>query len=79
MEGAEANCREVIARLELYLDGELGSQDCATFEVHLRACRDCLGHAEFERHYKAIIARKCSESAPPAHLLERIRAAFRES
>lgn len=76
MEGAEAHCREVIERLYLWLDGEMGEPDCAQIELHLRQCGDCLGHAEFERHFKAVIAQKCSEQPPPDYLIERIRAAF---
>ena len=36
-----ATCREMLARLNAYIDGELEAQLCAELEAHLAACGDC--------------------------------------
>jgi mycothiol system anti-sigma-R factor len=77
MDDAASDCREVLARLYVYLDGEFASADCSGIEIHLRDCEDCLHHADFERDLKELVRRKCGEDAP-AQLVERLRARLRE-
>ena len=78
MENAETDCRTVLKRLYLYLDGELASADCAEIDRHLERCVDCLGHVDFERALKNIVRRKCSESQTPEGLLDKVRERLRE-
>lgn len=78
MENAEADCRQVLTRLYLYLDGEIGESEVTSFEGHLHKCLPCHQHADLERDFKEIIRRKCSEETLPDGLIERVRAQIRE-
>lgn len=77
MDDAASDCREVLDRLYQYIDGEIAAVDCASIELHLRACEDCLHHADFERELKAIIKRKCSDRAPE-EIIDRLRSRLRD-
>lgn len=79
MENAETDCRTVLERLYLYLDGELQDAACADIERHLELCVGCLGHAGFERELKQIVGRKCREKDVPEGLMARLREKLRES
>ncbi|MCA1833829.1 MAG: mycothiol system anti-sigma-R factor [Actinomycetota bacterium] len=78
MEDAETNCRAVLAKLYLYLDGEIAGEGCAVIESHLRACVSCLRRCSFERDFIKIVHDRCSEGRAPEYLLERIRHALDE-
>ena len=69
----ETDCREVLQRIELYLDGELGDDYCMDIEVHLSGCGSCMHRLEFRRELRAMIRRKCGEEAVPPGVVERIR------
>lgn len=73
MENAETDCREILKRLYVYLDAELGSEERVAVERHLKACAPCLELFGFEREAKEIIGRKCRETELPAGLAERVR------
>ena len=78
MDDAPSDCREVLARLYQYIDGEIAAVDCASIELHFRDCEDCMHHADFEREFKAIIKRKCTDVAPE-DIIARLRARLRET
>lgn len=78
MENAETDCRTVLTRLYLYLDGELPVPDCAEIERHFEYCVYCLKVAGFEREFKAVINRTCGRAEVPSDLAERIRARLRQ-
>jgi anti-sigma factor RsiW len=46
-------CRDVLARLSEYLDGELAGADLAALEAHARACDQC---GEFGGRFGALLA-----------------------
>jgi len=77
MANAEADCRQVIERLYLFLDKELDDPDFAAIERHLAECAGCLEHVDFERNVKLIIGRKCAQSRLPEGFVERVRALLR--
>lgn len=64
-------CREVLASLALFLDGECPERMERTIVAHLHDCPPCLGRADFERELRAIIATKCKDAAPSG-LLDRV-------
>lgn len=75
---SEANCREILRQLYLYLDGEVAGGDCAVIERHLSSCSPCMQHAEFERAVKEVVRRKCGSERAPAELVDRLRDQLRE-
>jgi mycothiol system anti-sigma-R factor len=76
MENAEKNCRQVLAELYAFLDGELDPPEGVAIEVHLARCVPCHKRADFERDLKVFIATRCRSSGAPQELLIRIRAAL---
>jgi mycothiol system anti-sigma-R factor len=66
------DCREALARLEAYLDGELPDTQLHEIKDHLTACYPCTDRASFEEQVRALVRRECTEAAPAA-LLGRIR------
>ena len=74
---SETNCRAVLERLYLYLDGEIAGEECFTIQVHLEECNGCLHRYGFERDFKELIHRKCREGSIPEGLAQRIRANIR--
>lgn len=78
MANPEADCRSVIERLFLYLDGEVAGVDCAEIEAHLEACGHCFGRYGFERELKELVRRTCCERDIPQGLADRIRARLHE-
>lgn len=71
-----SNCRETIAELDRFLDGELSEETRAHIHAHLEGCTDCLSAFDFQAELKAAIRRKCSEETLPPGLLSRIEACF---
>jgi mycothiol system anti-sigma-R factor len=67
------DCREVLRRLELYLDGELDGGGCAEVEEHLVSCGPCSGHSDFQRKLKELLRAKCGCGEVPEHVLARVR------
>jgi mycothiol system anti-sigma-R factor len=67
------DCREVLERLERYLDGECPRDMERIVRKHLDDCPPCLERADFQRQLRALIASKCKEPAPSG-LLDRIMA-----
>lgn len=71
-----ANCRETLAELDRFLDGELSDDTRAHIHAHLNGCTDCLSAFDFQAELKAAIRRKCSGEQLPPGLLARIQACF---
>jgi mycothiol system anti-sigma-R factor len=68
----DERCRDIITRLDTYLDRECPAGMESAIEAHLEECSPCLQHADFRRELRALIAARCRDAAPSA-LLERIR------
>ena len=71
-----ANCKETIAELDRFLDGELTDDFRAHIHAHLAGCTDCLSAFDFQAELKAAIRRKCSNEPVPPSLLSKIQACF---
>lgn len=78
MNGERDNCREVLATLYLYLDGEISGLSCVEIETHIERCVPCAKRLGFERELKTMLALRCRGRAP-AELLDRIRAMLESS
>ena len=66
------DCRKIIEKVFLYIDGEIAGVDCAQIEAHLETCQDCLHHYGFEIKIKDVVRKKCAQPAP-AEMMERLR------
>ena len=51
------DCREALAKLHDYIDGELDTRNRDDFQAHLEACRPCLSYYEFERFFTEFVKR----------------------
>ena len=74
---SETDCRAVLERLYLYLDGEIAVEEVTVIQIHLEDCNGCLHRYDFERDFKLLIQRKCREGSVPGDLADRIRANIR--
>ena len=72
------DCQETLREVERLLDGELDPTLQVRIEEHLVECSPCMQRAEFRRHLKVLVSRKCSESHVPARVESRIVRMIRE-
>lgn len=59
-------CREAVARLYWFLDGELTTDRRSAIQRHLDECSDCIEAYEFELELRFAIARGCRDAVPDA-------------
>lgn len=57
-------CREALAELFAYLDGEVAAQDRDHVAAHLERCSDCLEAFEFHHELRQLVAERCRTDAP---------------
>jgi mycothiol system anti-sigma-R factor len=65
---SEPDCRDLLTRLWLYLDGEADEQLCVDLRSHFAKCLPCQQHAEFEMKLRQVIQAKCRGERAPDHL-----------
>ena len=75
----ETDCRTVLNRLYLYLDGEIAGEEGTVIQLHLEECFSCMHHYGFERDFKKLVHRKCAEGRIPEGMAERIKSNFRQA
>lgn len=80
------DCREVIEKVYLYLDREIGEADCERIRVHLDECLPCLRAYGLEEQVKLLVHRACGcEQAPDGlrlkvmQRIESVRLEWRET
>lgn len=69
-------CDETIAKLYVYLDGELTEQRRIEIARHLDLCGPCVGAFGFEAELRKLIASRCHDHVPDA-LRSRVAEAIR--
>jgi mycothiol system anti-sigma-R factor len=76
----DVDCREILERVYLFLDHELGDEVAAyaMVEEHLDECSPCLRKYDLEREVKAMLARSCGCDHAPEQLRERVLMRIRE-
>ncbi|MFH1700853.1 MAG: zf-HC2 domain-containing protein [Candidatus Zixiibacteriota bacterium] len=52
------NCKEILSHLYEIIDKEANEIDSRKVEEHLKLCRHCMAHYEFERTFKAFVVEK---------------------
>lgn len=68
----EVDCRDVLEQVYLYLDGEIGDEDCTKIRQHLDECAPCLREFGIEQEVKALVARSCGCETAPEALRQRV-------
>lgn len=63
------DCKEVLAKLYDYIDGEIDAADRDAFQTHLELCRPCLSYYEFERFFTQFV----KEHSPHACVREEFK------
>ena len=71
-------CREVLAEVFLFIDGECTEARRTLIKQHLEECAPCLRKFGIEDEVKALVHRCCGNDRAPDSLRERIRVRLAE-
>lgn len=71
----DGHCREVLAVLYEFVDGELTTDLRERIKQHLEACQPCFEAFDFEAELRVVISQRCREQVPKS-LRERIARAL---
>ena len=71
-------CREYLAEVHQFLDGELGAERRTVVQIHLEQCGPCLGAYDFEAELRVVVSTSCKEKEVPQGLRDRIASLLRE-
>jgi mycothiol system anti-sigma-R factor len=66
------NCVQTTARLHLFLDRELNTEEITIVQQHLHDCPHCECRFHFDLHLKRLIHEKCTIEQAPAHLRDAV-------
>jgi mycothiol system anti-sigma-R factor len=62
---ARMHCREILAELWAFIDQEMDAATQDQLQQHLDRCQHCFPQYDFQRAFRAFIAKKCTHAAPP--------------
>jgi mycothiol system anti-sigma-R factor len=71
------DCSDVLEALYLFIDGEIDSANAGLIRHHLEECAPCLKAYDLDVVVKTLVARSCTEHAPPP-LRERVLMSIRQ-
>ncbi|HXR41430.1 MAG TPA: mycothiol system anti-sigma-R factor [Acidothermaceae bacterium] len=74
----ETPCSEVLEQVYVYLDGEIGPDECDKIREHLDECGPCLRQYGLDQAVKALVARSCGCDLAPDALRDKVLARIRE-
>ena len=66
------NCYETVARLHLYIDRELNTEEVAVVQQHLKSCPDCDCRFHFDMKVRRLIHERCTIEHAPTQLREAV-------
>ncbi|GER86221.1 hypothetical protein KDW_03830 [Dictyobacter vulcani] len=66
------DCVEATARLHLYIDRELTTEEVTIVQQHLDGCHHCECRFHFDQQLKRLIHERCTIERAPAHLREAV-------
>lgn len=75
----DLECREILAEIWTYLDGEQTRHTRAVIAQHLDDCAPCLRKYGIEKDVKALVARCCGQEDTPLDLRDRVLVALRST
>lgn len=71
---SEAECEEIIQKLELFLDGQLKGKDRVEIERLIRECEYCAEQYDFEQRLRLLLRRSWEAVSREAQsVMERVR------
>ena len=73
------DCEQVVRQLWDYLDGELTEDRMTEVRAHLKACRGCFPHFDFEREFLEAVAKSKLEQSAPDDLRRKVLAKLRKA
>jgi anti-sigma factor (TIGR02949 family) len=59
------HCDDAISHMDEFVDGEVDAQQQAEISAHLSDCPPCQAQFALEVVVKSLVARSCTEPAPP--------------
>lgn len=62
----DVGCKDALAELYLYLDGELTPDRLTSLRSHLEDCSPCFEAFDFEAELRMVVASRCREAVPDA-------------
>ena len=62
------NCMETVARLHLYIDRELSTEEIVIVQQHLKDCPSCECRFHFDMGLKRLMHEKCTIQKAPENL-----------
>ena len=71
------DCSDVLEALYLFIDGEIDSANAELIRHHLDDCAPCLKAYDLDVVVKTLVARSCTEHAPPV-LRDRVLMSIRQ-
>ena len=74
----EVPCADVLEQVYVYLDGEIGPDECAKIREHLDECGPCLRQYGLDQAVKALVARSCGCELAPEDLRAKVLTRIRE-
>lgn len=66
------DCVETVARLHLYIDRELSTEEITIVQQHLASCPSCECRFHFDMSIKRLIHERCAFERAPEHLREAV-------
>lgn len=66
------DCVETTARLHLYIDRELTTEEVMIVQQHLSGCPNCECRFHFDLQLKRLLHERCTIQRAPAHLREAV-------
>jgi len=72
-------CRDLLAQLSDYIDGELEATLCAELEQHLAGCQDCQIMVDTTRKTVTLYRQHGQVAELPEGALDRLRQALKQS
>jgi mycothiol system anti-sigma-R factor len=76
-EPQEQDCSDVLEALYLFIDDEIDSANASLIRHHLDECAPCLEAYDLDLVVKTLVARSCTEHAPPP-LRDRVLSSIRQ-
>ncbi len=68
------DCSHALMQVYQYLDGEMGTDDCAKIREHLAQCGPCLDEYDIDQMLKTLVRRSCGCESAPTQLRMQIMA-----